>query len=602
MSSSGHDRQRRHLSSLFLLASLALYLSISLLDYEEQEEITFTAVSRPSRSLFVIPDKSSTTHDVLLPSSEQLAALSKNTHDVLPAASPPKYTYSLRNVLATQSMYKSQFGMVIYSPTENIFTLYYSNKRKWKSGCHKLIKSFIGLSTSLRELLPERFDGPQQQQQQQQHELVLALSAGDSPDVYFTNQCHGESPCVVSNTKGIDPSPVLQFGSAFQNSAVIPTEIPMPMPQHNHLGCFIEWSHHQASRSRFARDDAGHDGVELCRYYLPRTNLNPNGLVYSPANADGIAAAAIDDLGAEWENLIPQVVWRGTDFSYLGKMRKLRAPDYDADVHAEIVSDAEDGATSDPSPGIRAMKRVYGELVPRWKGVVLTAEAEWDARRAVSGSDGLSSARQSLPWADIKFSHFIHQGKKTPTDQGQTYRRFQENGIPAIGEYIPLETLATYRYHIDLGGGGGTTWSGTLEKLALPGLLFHHVTPTKDYFHDALVAWVHYVPIREDLSDLKQKYEWAEANPVEAKMIARRGTEWVKRWFGTEEGFGQVFDVFYRERLRGVVDAYLHEDDWREVLEREGGDMRPIMRCSGFYGSECEELDGSLDYHVDRSV
>ena len=78
-------------------------------------------------------------------------------------------------------------------------------------------------------------------------------------------------------------------------------------------------------------------------------------------------------------------------------------------------------------------------------------------------------------------------------------------------DYMDLETLATYKYQIDIGGGGGTTWSGTLEKLAMPGVLFHHVTPTKDYFHDLLVPYVHYIPVKDDLSDLREKYEWPRA-------------------------------------------------------------------------------------------
>ena len=55
---------------------------------------------------------------------------------------------------------------------------------------------------------------------------------------------------------------------------------------------------------------------------------------------------------------------------------------------------------------------------------------------------------------------------------------------------MSLPGLAQYKYHINPGGGGGSTWSGTIVKLAMPGLLFHHyLTPTKDYFHDWLVPW-----------------------------------------------------------------------------------------------------------------
>ena len=81
--------------------------------------------------------------------------------------------------------------------------------------------------------------------------------------------------------------------------------------------------------------------------------------------------------------------------------------------------------------------------------------------------------------------------EKVSTSDLNYYLQFQEYGITAAGEGMSLETLGQYKYHIDLGGGGGTTWSGVIEKLGLPGMLFHHVTPTKDYFHDKLKPWMH---------------------------------------------------------------------------------------------------------------
>ena len=49
----------------------------------------------------------------------------------------------------------------------------------------------------------------------------------------------------------------------------------------------------------------------------------------------------------------------------------------------------------------------------------------------------------------------------------------------------------------------GTTWSGTIQKLAMPGLLFHHETEVKDYLFDLIKPYEHYVPVRRDLADLK---------------------------------------------------------------------------------------------------
>jgi hypothetical protein len=55
----------------------------------------------------------------------------------------------------------------------------------------------------------------------------------------------------------------------------------------------------------------------------------------------------------------------------------------------------------------------------------------------------------------------------------------------------------------------------------MPGLLFHHITPTKDYIFDQIQPWVHYVPVREDLEDLMEKLEWAETHQDEASESQR---------------------------------------------------------------------------------
>ena len=153
---------------------------------------------------------------------------------------------------------------------------------------------------------------------------------------------------------------------------------------------------------------------------------------------------------------------------------------------------------------------------------------------------------------------------------------------------MSLTDLAKYKYHIDLGGGGGTTWSGTIEKLAMPGLLFHHLTPTKDYIHDRLRPWKHYVPISSDLLDLKQKFDWAESHPQQSKRIADAGTEFM-RHLGTPEGFGRMFQEDFVEPMRRVIEAYqpissTHPDmtSWKDVL-RSMEDCRviPVMECSG---------------------
>ena len=193
-----------------------------------------------------------------------------------------------------------------------------------------------------------------------------------------------------------------------------------------------------------------------------------------------------------------------------------------------------------------------------------------------------------LPWADIKLSSYL-EGKKSSTVGSRKYAPWESVGI-GVANGMPGSQLATYKYHIDLGGGGGTTWSGTTEKLAMPGLLFHHVTPTKDYFHDHLKPWKHYIPVRADLKDLKSKYDWAESHPIEAKRIADAGTDFMRR-LGNNEGFRELFQADFVEPMRRIIEAYqpvaaVHKGDkysWREVLRSMGKDCRqmPVMECTG---------------------
>ncbi len=244
---------------------------------------------------------------------------------------------------------------------------------------------------------------------------------------------------------------------------------------------------------------------------------------------------------------------------------------------------------------LASLQENYSKLVPRWQGVVLTALAFRDAERA--RADG--APLPIIPWVNIKFSNYVDdKGKKTATQGSADYREWEEIGMPVAGEYIDLERSAKYRYHIDLAGGGGTTWTGTMQKLALPGLLFHHVTPTKDYIHDYMEPWVHYIPVASDLSDLKAKFDWAESHQVEAKNIADRGTELI-RYLTGPEGFKHMYDEDLVEPLRRVIEAYqptvkaFRKPNWRLIVDNMDGEtIKPIMKCYGRRHGDCVELVG----------
>jgi hypothetical protein len=232
---------------------------------------------------------------------------------------------------------------------------------------------------------------------------------------------------------------------------------------------------------------------------------------------------------------------------------------------------------------VAALTQLYDILLPRWKGVVLTAEAELEA---VKMKEDVSHS--SLPWVNIKFS-----GGTTPVFPTY-FSDLAKFGIDALGDYMDTTDLAKYKYQIDLGGGGGTTWTGTMQKLAMPGLLFHHLTPTEDYSHDWMQPWIHYIPVAVDLHDLREKFDWAEANPQAAKMISENGSE-LMRHLSTPEGLDEFYQRSFVEPARRVIEAYLPVSvthpglSWKDVLKSlEGDSWVTIWRCRGWGVQSCK--------------
>ena len=319
------------------------------------------------------------------------------------------------------------------------------------------------------------------------------------------------------------------------------------------------------------------------------------------------------------------MVWRGTDYPYLTELYPIH--------HSKPTRRLADGTDvaarhRDRQAAVVSLRAQYDGLLPRWQAVVLTAEAEIEAEIEAEAQIEAAAVgdRSALPWANMKVSRFNDHGWK-PAVGAARYSKWDSVGF-ATGEYMGVRDLATHRYQIDLGGGGkysvsfssscksarcagprppshppfplllsgGTTWSGTLEKLAMPGLLFHHLTPTKDFIHDWMTPWVHYVPVASDLSDLKDKVAWAEGHQEEAKTIADAGTALV-RHLTSPEGMEEMFQREMVAPLRSVLEAYqpLEEGElWQAALDRiEGEDVVfPVISCSGKRITGCKQLRG----------
>ena len=287
-----------------------------------------------------------------------------------------------------------------------------------------------------------------------------------------------------------------------------------------------------------------------------------------------------DQIG--WNDLINQVIWRGYDIPYLPLFNEeMRIPNYEMDIQPKV---------KEYSRGvggiIRALNDVYEILRPRWKAVVITAQAEFEANVK---NDNPKRKQKVKPWADMKF---INSSNNNVVIGGANNvdPQWNELGISTVGDNMSMLDMAKYKYHIDLGGAGGSAVSETIQKLALPGVLFHFESPATDWYSEHLIPWVHYIPVKEDLSDLKERYDWAEKHVKKTREIAKRSTQFARALY-RPEGLDELYRRHFLKPLEHVIDAFQPYDEIPEELLGKGDGsnlvLKEIMRCTGYNMGEC---------------
>jgi glycosyltransferase involved in cell wall biosynthesis len=56
----------------------------------------------------------------------------------------------------------------------------------------------------------------------------------------------------------------------------------------------------------------------------------------------------------------------------------------------------------------------------------------------------------------------------------------------------------------------------------------------------------HYIPVKEDLSDFKEKYEWAKKNPEYCKFISQNALEFSKKNLKREDAIARYKNILMR--------------------------------------------------------
>ena len=89
---------------------------------------------------------------------------------------------------------------------------------------------------------------------------------------------------------------------------------------------------------------------------------------------------------------------------------------------------------------------------------------------------------------------------------------------------LPWEEVLHYKYHMIIDG-VTCSFPATQWKLLSGGLSFKQESEDIQYYYDELIPWTHYIPVKHDLSDMRNKILWAKTHDREAQEIAKNARE-----------------------------------------------------------------------------
>ena len=258
-----------------------------------------------------------------------------------------------------------------------------------KSACGRCAKIVPLLVHALKSKFPNRFE-------RGQPVFQLLWSDADS----FQSVCVNKE----SNCHSDKFAPMPFFGSVPKDSSVLPTI--KAFPNWFYINCLYNWKFGIGSASD-CWDEKINDTID-------------------------------------WDALVPKVIWRGSDFTFLPTTNSYISP-------KGMLELVEGFGEEDVAPEVvfEKLYRNWHNLLPRWKAVTISAQAELT----------------NNTWIDVKYVGPLRK---------KVHDKYLSLGIP-IATSRPMEALemSWYKYQIDIGGGGGKSvgllmhfpWSSHLHLL-----------------------------------------------------------------------------------------------------------------------------------------
>jgi hypothetical protein len=97
-------------------------------------------------------------------------------------------------------------------------------------------------------------------------------------------------------------------------------------------------------------------------------------------------------------------------------------------------------------------------------------------------------------------------------------------------DWIDKHEMVRYKYILDIDG-RASTWDATAWKLNSGSVIFKVESIWRQWFYDEYIPWVHFIPVKNDFSDLYEKYHWCEEHPEKCEEISKNAMDLFQKTF-----------------------------------------------------------------------
>jgi len=219
---------------------------------------------------------------------------------------------------------------------------------------------------------------------------------------------------------------------------------------------------------------------------------------------------------------------------------------------------------------------VYDSRTDRYRGMFREYESKYPfeskirkvAWRGTLSDNDSEHIYESIRWRVCETIHGLQRSDLF--DVGLTkipkHNHRAESNLTAVGglaELIPMQDFMKYVAIMDM---DGNSWSSRFGTLLCYNSVVVKVEPSYvDYFHYDLKPWTHYVPVKDDLSDLLENVAWImdPGNEAVVKDIIASANQWCASRFNPNQLATDRVDIWesYVRRLDRANPMW--SEDWK---------------------------------------